>query len=78
MIYTDHPTIVFQVSIVEGPIDPKNRFYKVPDGPYPEKAPEDLGDGGISAMRAVLKSVHREEENSNFGNVAGDREENPN
>ena len=75
MVYTDHPTLVFQVSTVEGPIDPKNRFYIVPDDSYPEKAPEDLGDGGISAMRLVLENVRHEEveeeENPNFGNIEG-------
>ena len=80
MIYTDHPTLVFQASTVEGPFDPKNRFYIIPDGTYPDRAPEDLGDTGVSVMRAVLESVHYEEENPNFGNDEGVHfeEENPN
>ena len=61
MVYTDDPIKTFVVFNYNEPLDPKNRFYIVPDGPYPSAPPEDLGDGGMGILRQILLTYESKE-----------------
>ena len=62
IVYTDNPAHTFVVYNYDEPLDPKNRFYTVPVGPYPIEPPEDLGDAGMERIRQILAEYNWQSE----------------